>query len=77
MVRNFRYNFVHRNYFEKKFDKKFLRKSLNLKTINQGGVPSEITIIKFFIRIAKIKLFYRFTKQMMKLLKFGKNYNFF
>lgn len=59
--------------YRKKFDKLFLGKSLDLKTINQGGVPSEITRITFFIRVAKVKLLTCFTKQKVKLRKFGKN----
>ena len=52
-------------------------KSLDLKAINQGGVPSEIINTTFFIRMTKVKLFSSFTKQKVKMLKFGKNYNFF
>ena len=63
--------------YRKKFDKLFLGKSLDLKTINQGGVPLKITRITFFIRVAKVKLLTRFPKQKVKLRKFGKNYRFF
>ena len=51
----------------------FLGISLDLKTINQGGVQI-INGVLFFISGAKIKLLYRLTKQKVKMLIFANYY---
>jgi hypothetical protein len=59
--------------YQKNLIKMFWENSLDLKTINQGGVTCEDIMITFFIRLAKLKLFNRYRKQKMELLNFGKN----